>query len=72
MRGFGLVGGVLNPCGFVGCDLPCVQVMEPLLPLRPKTNTACYLFYTNHLPPPLHTVMGFFIPHHVGSVDGGV
>lgn len=26
------VGGALNPCGFVGYDLPCVQVTEPLLP----------------------------------------
>lgn len=51
MRGEGWRGGegVLNPCGFVGCDLPCVQVTEPLLPLRPQNKCRCYLFYTDRL-----------------------
>lgn len=44
--------GVLNPCGFVGCDLPCVQVAEPLLPPPPPKQMP--LFSVLHRPPPRH------------------
>lgn len=43
-------GGALNPCGFVGYDLPCVQVTGPLLPKQ----MLCYLF-THELHPILRS-----------------
>lgn len=54
--------GVLNPCGFVGCDLPCVQVTEPLppLPLPLQNKCRCYLFHTHRLLATSHRGWIFF------------